>query len=77
MNSVIRRLALEEASEAKRLLDHNKRLDTLIVSQITECEICGSESEHVIRSKDGEDRMITCDSDACIDSANVTMDGGE
>lgn len=76
MNSIIRRLALDEAREAKRQLNNQKARDKVTLEKITACEICGSESEHVIRGKmDGI--VITCDEWACMDEAHSLLKGGE
>ena len=71
----LQRMGLDEAKEAKRINDHNRVRDAETLSRLTKCDYCNEESEHVIPSNDYEDRRITCDSDACIDSANADMDG--
>ena len=77
MHSPRMKLALSEASMYAKAAKNTEARERITLEKFPDCEYCGSESEHVIRSEDGEDRRITCDSDACIDSANVDMDGGE
>lgn len=75
ISPLMKRLGLEHATESKRILDHNQTADRITLDQNPVCEFCEDASEHVIPSVDGEDRKITCNSDACIDTANVEMDG--
>lgn len=75
MNSMLMRMGMEEAREAKRQLDHNRARDRITLENITACEICGAESEHVIHENEGI--VITCDEWACIDEAHSLLKGGE
>ena len=75
MNSPRMKLALAEAKTYNKSRELREAREKITLEKFATCQYCPEESEHVIPSKDGEDRRITCDSDACIDSANNEMDG--